>query len=69
MDGDRKLFKCPKCGKKFWYWTLADVAQPKIKCSFCATESYPNGEPPKPPAPAPAPPAPAPPAAPAAPSA
>ena len=66
MNGDRKLFTCPKCGKKFWYWVLADAAQPKIKCSFCATESYPNGEPPKPPAPAPAPPEPEPTPAPAA---
>jgi hypothetical protein len=69
MNGDRKLFTCGKCGKKFWYWVLDGVAQPKIKCSFCATESYPNGEPPKPPAPAPAPPAPAAPAPPETPAA
>ena len=69
MNGDRKLFTCAKCAKKFWYWVLDDALQPKIKCYYCATEAYPNGEPPKPPAPAPAPPAPpaqAPPAAPAA---
>jgi len=68
MNGDRKLFTCAKCAKKFWYWVLDDVAQPKVKCYYCSTEAYPNGEPPKPPAPAPAPPsppAPAPPAAPA----
>lgn len=62
MNGDRKLFTCGACGKKFWYWILADVAQPKIKCYYCSTDAYPNGEPPKAPAPAPPPPAAAPPA-------
>ncbi len=57
MKGDRKKFTCPSCKRVFTYWTLDDVAQPKIKCYYCSTESYPNGEPPKPPAPAPAPPA------------
>ncbi|MGA7992643.1 MAG: hypothetical protein WCC53_14485, partial [Thermoanaerobaculia bacterium] len=56
MKGDRKMFSCPSCRRKFWYWVLDDVAQPKIKCYYCSAESYPNGEPPKPPAPAPAPP-------------
>lgn len=58
MKGDRKLFSCPACSRKFWYWVLDDVAQPKIKCYYCSADSYPNGEPAKPPAPAPGPPTP-----------
>ena len=60
MNGQRQMFPCPSCGKNFTYWVADGNAHPKIKCSFCAKESFPKGEPPAAPAPAPAPAAPAP---------
>ena len=65
MNGGRKLFTCPTCGKCFFYWVPETTTQPKVKCYFCNAEAFPNGEPPQAPAPspaAPAPPATAPPA-------
>jgi hypothetical protein len=66
MNGQRQMFSCPSCGRKFTYWVADGNAHPKIKCAFCAKESFPKGEPPAAPAPAPAAPAaaPVPPAAP-----
>jgi len=58
MQGGRELYTCPKCKKKFNYWLPEGTAMPKLKCSFCRTETYPNGKPPDPP---PAPPKTAPP--------
>lgn len=60
MKGGRQSFKCPGCGKHFFYWVPEGVAQPKVKCYFCGKETFPNGEPAAPPVPAPAPSAPAP---------
>jgi hypothetical protein len=58
MKGGRHLFTCPACGKCFFYWVPEALSQPKVKCYFCNTETFPNGEPPA--APAPVPPAPVP---------
>ncbi len=66
VKGARQFFTCPACKKRFTYWILESNPHPKVKCTYCATESFPMGEPPAPPAPATAPPAPAkPPASPA----
>ena len=51
MNGGRELFACIKCGLKFFYWVPEANAHPKVKCSFCKTESFPKGEPPAAPAP------------------
>lgn len=50
MDGGRKKFKCPTCGKVFAYFVKAGNEQPKVVCAFCGKDSYPNGEPPPAPA-------------------
>ena len=63
MNGGRKLFTCPTCGKCFFYWVPETTIQPKVKCYFCSAEAFPNGEPPQAPAPSPAAPAPPAPAA------
>ncbi len=55
MKGGRQRFVCAKCGRPFTYWVVEGSEHPKVKCSFCHTESFPRGEPPA----APAPPAPA----------
>ncbi len=72
MNGHRQTFSCPSCKMKFTYWVADGNSQPKVKCAFCAKESFPNGEPPTaavaPAAPPPAAAAPAPPAAPKAPA-
>lgn len=47
------MFTCPSCGKGFPYWVPKGAAQPKVKCAFCHTVSFPNGEPPAEPAKAP----------------
>jgi DNA-directed RNA polymerase subunit RPC12/RpoP len=62
VKGGRQLFTCPSCKKRFTYWILESNPHPKVKCTYCATESFPNGEPPA------APPAPAKPSAPPAPA-
>lgn len=62
MKGGRQLFTCPACGKCFFYWVLEAMRQPKVKCYFCSTETFPNGEPPAPPPPVPNPTVAAPPA-------
>ena len=68
--GARQFLTCPNCKKRFSYWVLESNPHPKVKCYYCATESFPKGEPPAAPAPAPtpasAPPAPAAPPAPSA---
>ncbi len=73
VKGSRETFACPSCRKRFTYWVLDSNPHPKVKCYYCATESYPKGEPPAAPAPdppaAPAKPAGPPPAPPAAPPA
>lgn len=66
VKGAREFLVCPKCQKRFTYWLLESNPHPKVKCYYCATESFPKGEPPA--APAPAPPAAAAPAPPAAPT-
>lgn len=53
VKGARQSFTCPSCKKRFTYWTLEGNPHPKVKCTYCATESFPWGEPPAPPAPAP----------------
>jgi hypothetical protein len=50
MNGHREMFSCPSCGKRFTYWVADGSSQPKIKCAFCAKESFPKGEPPAAPA-------------------
>ncbi|MGE5347528.1 MAG: hypothetical protein ACM3JH_16360 [Acidithiobacillales bacterium] len=59
VKGARQFFTCPSCKKQFTYWILESNPHPKVKCYYCAIESYPKGQPPAPPAPASAPPAPA----------
>lgn len=66
VKGAREFLTCPSCKKRFSYWILESNPQPKVKCYYCATESFPKGEPPAAPAPAAAPPAPAGPPAPSA---
>jgi len=55
--GAREFLTCPNCKKRFTYWLLESYPHPKVKCYYCATESFPKGEPPAAPVPAPAPPA------------
>jgi hypothetical protein len=55
MNGQREMFSCPSCGRTFTYWVADGNPHPKIKCTFCAKESFPKGEPPAAPAPASAP--------------
>jgi NAD-dependent SIR2 family protein deacetylase len=57
MEGDRHLFSCTACGKKFTFWVPKGNEHPKPKCSFCSTEFFPFGEPPAAPVPPPGPPA------------
>jgi len=69
VKGARQFFTCPSCKRRFTYWILEANPHPKVKCTHCATESYPMGEPPAAPAPvAAAPAAPAKPSAPAPPT-
>ena len=61
VKGAREFVTCSSCKKRFTNWLLESNPHPKVKCYYCATESYPKGEPPAAPAPAaaaPAPPAP-----------
>ncbi len=62
VKGARQFLTCPSCKKRFTYWLLESNPHPKVKCYYCATESFPMGEPPAAPAPAPAAAAPAQPA-------
>lgn len=66
VKGAREILTCPSCKKRFTYWVLESSPHPKVKCYYCATESYPKGQPPAAPAPAAAPPAPPAPPAPSA---
>ncbi len=68
VTGARETITCPSCKKRFTYWVLESNPHPKVKCYYCATESFPKGEPPAAPAPAAAPPAPAKPSPPPAPA-
>jgi hypothetical protein len=72
VKGARQFFTCPSCSKRFTYWILESNPHPKVKCYYCAKESFPMGEPPAAPAPspeaAPKPPAPPAPTAPPTPS-
>ena len=54
VKGSREFLACPSCKKRFTYWILESSPHPKVKCYYCATESFPKGEPPAAPAPAPA---------------
>ncbi|HWC65970.1 MAG TPA: hypothetical protein VG777_07800 [Thermoanaerobaculia bacterium] len=38
IDGDRKLFRCPKCAKRFTYWRPDALPGAKVKCYYCGTE-------------------------------
>lgn len=69
IDGNRKLFQCPKCRKKFFFWRPDALPGAKVKCSYCANEfedeaakRAPIAAPPAAPAAPPAPPASEPPA-------
>jgi hypothetical protein len=52
VKGARQFLTCPSCKKRFTYWLLESNPHPKVKCYYCATESFPKGEPPAAPAPA-----------------
>jgi len=54
MEGERHLFTCTACGKKFTFWVPKGNEHPKPKCSFCSAQFFPFGEPPAAAAPPPA---------------
>ncbi|HUM00855.1 MAG TPA: hypothetical protein VL084_01100 [Thermoanaerobaculia bacterium] len=46
VKGTREFLTCPSCKKRFTYWLLESNPHPKVKCYYCAQESFPKGEPP-----------------------
>jgi len=38
VDGTRKIYRCPKCRKRFSFWRPEALPGAKVKCYYCETE-------------------------------
>ena len=53
IDGGRQKYRCPSCGKTFFYWRPEALPGAKVKCYYCRTE-FEDEAAKRPPAPKPA---------------
>lgn len=38
IDGERRTFRCPACGRRFTYWRPEALPGAKVKCYYCGAE-------------------------------